>query len=112
MCEVARGRPSPGPSTRFARSGPPSPRKRGEGQHRRALRVVALLPACGEKVREARMRGAKTYRLNFDGPLARLILFDRNVPIRRGQIELAAAAGDRADDALAAGVHRRDREVA
>src|SRR5881398_2035381 len=49
---VARGRPSPGLR-------PPSPRKRGEGQHTRASRVVALLPACGEKVREARMRGVK-----------------------------------------------------
>ena len=36
---------------RFA---PPSPRKRGEGR-----RVVALLPACGEKVPEGRMRGCE-----------------------------------------------------
>src|SRR5438067_3855463 len=34
-----------------------SPLTRGEGQHARASRFVALLPAGGEKVREARMRG-------------------------------------------------------
>jgi hypothetical protein len=36
-----------------------SPLTRGEGQLMRASRFVALLPACGEKVPEGRMRGAK-----------------------------------------------------
>ena len=51
---------------RFA---PPSPRKRGEGQ-----RVVALLPACGEKVPEGRMRGCEKYGLGGPG-LSRAIVF-------------------------------------
>src|SRR5881227_1049339 len=61
--EALMTRPSPGLR-------PPSPRKRGEGQHARASRFVALLPACGEKVPEGRMRGCPPF--NFDGGLLQL----------------------------------------
>src|SRR5438045_7731340 len=44
-----------------------SPLTRGEGQLTREWRFVALLPACGEKVPEGRMRA--THRFNFDGTL-------------------------------------------
>jgi hypothetical protein len=42
-----------------------SPLTRGEGQLITGGEFVALLPACGEKVPEGRMRG-ETDRFNFD----------------------------------------------
>src|SRR5437763_13175422 len=85
-------RPSPGPSTRFARSGPPSPRKRGEGQLVRASKFVALLPACGEKVAGGRMRGV-SLEAGEASPVSAGVACDFSPPWGRLSLKRVAASG-------------------